>query len=131
MRDVLGFETEIAAAELDGSGPNSGDQAVETERNLAQLAERVPPARAEGSQPTTLPVLKPAAEGLVHCTPTGMADHPGMPLDPALLHAGLWVADIVYRPMETALLQAARAAGCQVLHGGHIAVHQAADTLGW
>jgi shikimate dehydrogenase len=52
-----------------------------------------------------------------------------MPLDPVLLHAGLWVADIVYRPLETALLQAARAAGCQVLHGGHMAVHQAADTL--
>ena len=97
----------------------------------AQLAERFPTARAEGSQPNKLPVLIPAADGLVHCTPTGTADHPGMPLDPALLHAGLWVADIVYRPMETALLQAARAAGCQVLHGGHMAVHQAADTLGW
>ena len=50
-------------------------------------------------------------------------------LDPVLLHAELWVADIVYRPLETALLQAARAAGCRVLHGGHMAVHQAADTL--
>jgi shikimate dehydrogenase len=46
-----------------------------------------------------------------------------------LLHAGLWVADIVYRPLETALLHAARAAGCRVLHGGYMFVHQAADTL--
>lgn len=95
----------------------------------AQLAARFPAARVEASQADKLPVLIPAADGLVHCTPTGMADHPGMPLDPVLLHAELWVADIVYRPLETALLQAARAAGCRVLHGGHMAVHQAADTL--
>jgi shikimate dehydrogenase len=95
----------------------------------ARLAARFPTARVDASQPDKLPVLIPAADGLVHCTPTGMADHPGMPLDPALLHSGLWVADIVYRPLETALLQAARAAGCRVLHGGHMAVHQAADTL--
>jgi quinate/shikimate dehydrogenase (NAD+) len=96
---------------------------------VGQLAARFPTAWVEASQPDKLPVLMPAADGLVHCTPTGMADHPGVPLDPALLHAGLWVADIVYRPLETALLRAARAAGCWVMHGGHMAVHQAADTL--
>jgi shikimate dehydrogenase len=46
----------------------------------------------------------PASDGLVYCTPTGMAGHPGLPVDPALLHPGLWVADIVYRPLDTALL---------------------------
>jgi shikimate dehydrogenase len=95
----------------------------------AQLAARFPAARVEASQADKLPVLIPAADGLVHCTPTGMADHPGIPLDPTLLHAELWVADIVYRPLETALLHAARAAGCRVLHGGYMFVHQAADTL--
>jgi quinate/shikimate dehydrogenase (NAD+) len=96
---------------------------------VGQLAARFPTAWVEAGQPDKLPVVMPAADGLVHCTPTGMADHPGIPLDPALLHAGLWVADIVYRPLETALLRAARAAGCRVMHGGHMAVHQAADTL--
>ena len=95
----------------------------------AQLAARFPTAWVEASQPDKLPVVMPAADGLVHCTPTGLADHPGIPLDAALLHAGLWVADIVYRPLETGLLRAARAAGCRVMHGGHMAVHQAADTL--
>ena len=94
-----------------------------------QLAARFPTSRVEASQPDKLPMLIPAADGLVHCTPTGMAAHPGTPLDPMLLHAGLWVADIVYRPLETALLHAARAAGCRVLHGGYMFVHQAADTL--
>ncbi len=74
-------------------------------------------------------MLLPAGDGLVHCTPIGMADHPGVPLDAGLLHPGLWVADIVYRPLDTALLRAARNAGCRTLNGGHMAVHQAADTF--
>jgi shikimate dehydrogenase len=93
------------------------------------LGERYPEARVESAHPDKLPALLPHANGLVHCTPTGMADHPGLPLDPALLHDGLWVADIVYRPLDTALLRAARAAGCAVLDGGHMATHQAVDAF--
>ncbi|MFD4676390.1 shikimate dehydrogenase [Lentzea sp. NPDC058450] len=69
------------------------------------------------------------ADGLVHATPTGMAAHPGLPIDESLLREGLWVADIVYRPLETALLAAARARGCRVLHGGGMVVLQAAESL--
>jgi shikimate dehydrogenase len=70
-----------------------------------------------------------AADGVVNCTPIGMAAHPGTPLDPALLHAQLWVADIVYVPIETALLRAARARGCRTLDGGGMAVFQAAGAF--
>ncbi|NKE59806.1 shikimate dehydrogenase [Lentzea sp. PSKA42] len=69
------------------------------------------------------------ADGLVHATPTGMVAHPGLPMDESLLHEELWVADIVYRPLETALLAAARARGCRVLHGGGMVVLQAAESL--
>ncbi len=41
----------------------------------------------------------------------------------------LWLADIVYRPLDTALLTAARRAGCTVLSGAGMAVHQAADSF--
>lgn len=71
----------------------------------------------------------PDADGVVHCTPTGMLDHPGLPLDAALLREDLWVADIVYRPVETELLTQARRAGCRVLPGGAMAVHQAVDAF--
>lgn len=94
-----------------------------------ELAARFPDARVEGAQPDKLPVLLPAADGVVHCTPTGMADHPGLPFDTRLLHPRTWVADIVYRPLETALVRAAREAGHPVLHGGHMAVHQAVDAF--
>jgi shikimate dehydrogenase len=74
-------------------------------------------------------VLLPGSDGVVHCTPTGMAEHPGLPFPAELLHPGLWVADIVYRPLDTALLTAALAAGCRVCDGGHMAVHQATEAF--
>ncbi|MEG3125484.1 shikimate dehydrogenase [Sphingomonas sp. GB1N7] len=66
------------------------------------------------------------ADGIINATPIGMQGHPGMPIDPALLRAEMWVADVVYFPLETELLRAARAAGCRTAHGGDMAVFQAA-----
>jgi len=65
------------------------------------------------------------ADGLVNTTPMGMAKLPGTPVPPALLHAQLWVAEIVYFPLETELLRNARALGCRTLDGGNMAVFQA------
>ena len=68
-------------------------------------------------------------DGLIHATPTGMEGHPGMPLDDELLHPGLWVAEVVYRPLETQLLRRAREIGCRTLDGGGMAVFQAAASF--
>lgn len=65
------------------------------------------------------------ADGLVNTTPMGMAKLPGTPVPPALLRAELWVAEIVYFPLETELLRDARALGCRTLDGGNMAVFQA------
>ncbi|WP_430761818.1 shikimate dehydrogenase [Rhizobium sp. BR 315] len=65
------------------------------------------------------------ADGLVHATPTGMVAHPGLPLDAELLSDRLWVAEIVYFPIETELVKLANARGCRVLDGGGMAVFQA------
>ncbi len=65
------------------------------------------------------------ASGLIHATPTGMDKLPGLPLPAALLRPALWVAEIVYFPLETALLKAARNVGCRVVDGGTMAVGQA------
>ncbi|MFE3603181.1 shikimate dehydrogenase [Streptomyces sp. NPDC059096] len=69
------------------------------------------------------------ADGLVHATPTGMAGHPGLPLPAGLLRPGLWVAEVVYRPLDTELLRLAREMGCPTLDGGAMAVFQAADAF--
>ncbi len=47
------------------------------------------------------------------------------PIDTARLHAALIVADIVYHPLDTALLRAARAAGARTVDGLGMLVHQA------
>lgn len=67
-----------------------------------------------------------AAAGLIHCTPTGMEGHPGIPLAEEWLRASMWVSDIVYVPLDTPLLAAARRRGCATMDGGRMNVGQAA-----
>ncbi|QGZ66478.1 shikimate dehydrogenase [Paraburkholderia acidisoli] len=92
-----------------------------------ELQARFPAARvrAGGDLRATLET----ATGLIHATPTGMAKLPGLPLPAEYLHARLWVADIVYFPIRTALLEAAEALGCRTLSGGGMAVYQAVDAF--
>ena len=54
-----------------------------------------------------------------------MAGHAGMPIDAAWLRASMWVSEIVYVPLETELLKAARRIGCATADGGHMNVGQA------
>jgi len=74
---------------------------------------------------TDLATAMASADGLVNTTPMGMAKLPGMPVPKALLRAPMWVAEIVYFPLETELLREARALGCRTLDGGTMAVFQA------
>jgi shikimate dehydrogenase len=70
-----------------------------------------------------------AADGLIHATPVGMAAHPGIALPLDWLHERLWVAELVYFPLETTLLRAARARGCRTLDGAGMAVWQAVEAF--
>lgn len=63
---------------------------------------------------------------VVNATPVGMAGHPGVPMDPALLGPGHAVVDLVYHPLDTELLGAARARGAATSNGLSMLVHQAA-----
>jgi shikimate dehydrogenase len=65
------------------------------------------------------------ADGLIQATPVGMEKQPGMPLAEHLLRPGLWVSEVVYVPLETPLVRAARRIGCAVMDGGHMNVGQA------
>lgn len=93
----------------------------------SELAERLnahlPGGRARPG--TDLAAALAHASGLIHATPTGMAKMPGMPLPADLLRPALWVSEIVYVPLDTELLKAARRAGCATVDGGHMNVGQA------
>jgi shikimate dehydrogenase len=67
----------------------------------------------------------PSAKGIIHATPTGMLKLPGMPLNASLLRSDLWVSEIVYSPIETQLLKAARALGAKTVDGAGMAIGQA------
>ena len=93
----------------------------------AELAARFPDREVTGGG--DLQETLRAANGLIHATPTGMAKLPGMPLPAEFLHKDLWVAEIVYFPLETELLKTAKALGCRTVSGGGMAVCQAVDAL--
>ncbi|MGB3556723.1 MAG: hypothetical protein WBA25_19015, partial [Jannaschia sp.] len=57
------------------------------------------------------------ADGLVNCTPMGMAPHGGSAFDAAGIGGQGWAFDAVYTPTETPFLIAARAAGLAVMTG--------------
>lgn len=65
------------------------------------------------------------ADLLINATSVGMGVDASLPLDVERLHPALVVADIVYHPLETPLLMAARAAGCRTVDGLGMLVHQA------
>jgi shikimate dehydrogenase len=66
------------------------------------------------------------ADGLVNASPVGMIGHPGLPIPPSSIAPPLWVADVIYFPLETELLRAARGAGCTTVNGVAMVVFQAA-----
>jgi shikimate dehydrogenase len=94
---------------------------------VARLSRSYP--KASVKRGTANAALLASADGIVNATPVGMAAHPGTPFDPDWLSSSQWVADIVYFPLETALLKAAEARGCRTLSGKGMAVYQAADAF--
>ena len=104
---------------------------------VAERAKAVAEGRAARFGPDRISVATPAeiagalatANGLINTTPIGMEKYPGLPLSAALLRPDLWVAEIIYFPIETELLRAARALGCRTLDGGGMTVFQAAEAF--
>ena len=93
-------------------------QALAAELNRLYAGERA-------SGWTDVAAALDGATGLIHATPTGMDKLPGLPLPAELVRADLWVSEVVYFPLETALLKLARECGCRISDGGGMAVGQA------
>jgi shikimate dehydrogenase len=85
-----------------------------------QFGERVMLARW-----SDLDGLMAQAGLLVNTTSLGMAGQPSLTIDLARLPAGAVVSDLVYAPLETALLAAARSRGLRAVDGLGMLLHQA------
>jgi len=125
------------------------NRTLERARQLAELVGSLPGLRLAGP-PKALALDDPAladeirhADLLVQATSCGMGEggaggeegaggkegaggEPSLPVPRAALHPGLVVCEIVYHPLETPLVRAARAAGCRVVTGDGMLVHQGA-----
>jgi shikimate dehydrogenase len=95
-----------------------------SEELVAHLRQATPSAQVDVCQ--SLKGALERASGLVHATPTGMRAFPGLAVPEELVRPPLWVAEIVYVPLETELVALARRRGCRTLDGGGMAVFQAA-----
>ena len=95
------------------------------EQVAASLGERFGAGRAVAGEAAAVA----DADGLINTTPVGRAMIPGTPVPPELLRPELWVAEIIYFPLETELLRHARALGCRTLDGGGMAVFQAVEAF--
>ena len=93
----------------------------------ADLAARFGAARCE-----RLDAPEPAAASvaaIVNATPVGMQGHPGLPLSPLLVEPHHVVADVIYTPLETEFLKAAKERGARTMGGAGMCVQQAADAF--
>lgn len=89
------------------------------------LAERLKDLPAKVTTVSPVEIADLSFDGLVNTTPVGMDKAPGMPVPANVLDKDIWVADIVYFPLETELLRRARAAGRRTFSGAAMAVFQA------
>jgi shikimate dehydrogenase len=101
---------------VDKDGPRAADLAMRLNGHFS------------GSRASASPGVAAAldgATGLIQATPAGMVKMPGTPVPEQLLRPEMWVSEIVYMPLETPLLKAARRIGCPTADGGHMNVGQA------
>jgi shikimate dehydrogenase len=104
------------------------DSTVDRAASLATRLKRPFPDANISACVNLIESLRPA-DGLVNATPVGMAKYKGIPVPEQCLRHDLWVADIVYVPLDTTLLQAAREAGCKTMGGGDMAIYQAVEAF--
>lgn len=94
-----------------------------SEAKAKDLAERI------GAAAAGLAEAERAGEYdvVINATSMGMLEvDPASPVPEGALREGQVVMDIVYKPMATALAQAARRRGATTVHGGRMLLHQAA-----
>lgn len=105
------------------------DPRADSARELARSVTRTTGTVVRHVSPTEVDRVLPGASGVVNSTPVGMRAHPGTPFDPGLLSPDQWVCDVVYRPLVTELVTAARERGCRTATGAGMAIGQAVDAF--
>jgi shikimate dehydrogenase len=121
-----------ARAVLAGLAERKIAEVVVVNRSLERARQLVDEARDWGFDRLTAEAFDPRgrnlekAELLINSTSLGMTGQPRLELDLAFLPDTALVSDIVYAPLETELLKAARGRGLRTSSGLGMLLHQAA-----
>jgi shikimate dehydrogenase len=102
---------------------------VEREPAKAEALLKSLPERAEARVCDSVAAAVDGAGGVVNGTPVGMLPNRETPVPLSLLRPDLWVADAVYTPLWTPLLEGARRQGCRVMTGRELAIYQALEAF--
>ena len=93
-----------------------------TENKGRQLADQLNATCITGKE-----LVDVRADVLINTTSVGMTpDHQALPIDPEHLSHFSVVMDIVYAPLQTALLREAAVCGCRIIDGTQMLLHQGA-----
>ena len=126
MRVVVLGAGGAGRAVVDALARAGAAEVVVVNRSAERGAEAAALAGPSGRQGSLQDI--PAADLVVNATSVGMGTTE-VPFAPALLRPGQVVADLVYHPLETALLLAAAEAGARPVGGLGMLVHQAAHAF--
>ncbi len=98
---------------------------AKAEAMAAEIRKRFP------QQQVTVGYPKNKVDMVINATSLGLQPEDDLPFDPKQfsLQQTRCVYDLIYRPAETALLKAARAAGCRAANGLGMLLHQGAKAL--
>lgn len=69
------------------------------------------------------------ADGIVNCTPLGMAGYEGSAIPRSVIGGQQWAFDAVYTPVDTEFMRDARAAGLSVMSGYELFFHQGVNAF--
>ena len=96
---------------------------------LAKMLQPMVTSHLDGADLKGWPKVAGEADLLVNTTSAGMKGHPALALDLAGLKPSAAVLDIVYNPLETALLKDAKARGHSTIDGLGMLMHQAVPSF--
>jgi len=82
-------------------GSRADDLAIAIRKNFSKL-------KTDASTLKEMPDFVKDCQLLVNCTPLGMKREDPLPIDVKILHKGLKVYDIIYTPLKTELIRAAK-----------------------
>lgn len=132
-RPLEGTEGDVAVILGAGGGAAAAVYAVSMRGFRPVILNRTPDralslARKSGAEAGTLDQFSKFSPDLViNTTPVGMGSDPHLPIPASSLKPEMKVFDLVYTPRDTPLLLAALKAGCSVIPGTEMFIHQLAE----